>query len=388
MNDQGMNQPFDNYGKTDSGALVERDPINSYFPKEYERKLFDHIDRRFAAIWLVSFVVHFTTALYFSINPPAVTMNRSEIDRMQKQFARLVLENEDVEAPMETELLSTEKIVSKSVGKASVIKGSNSGSGDGRGIAATGNTDESYLSTRESHGAGHSTGASGREASRDKISQEVSSKGLLGLLTSSSTGQKGEGVADLLGSAAGQQRDLDKVLGDLDGLKTTGKSTSGSGEGSGVFPPGTRVRKGERTTTASGIDNLITGIGEAKSTDINRKGNFVVEEVSSIADESGVKSESRNPDAVSEVINSHNSSIQYCYQRELKQNPDMKGKLVIRFTVTPDGKVKDVKMLSSTLNNPRIEQCVFSRISRWDDFGPIDPSKGDATFRQVYTFGY
>lgn len=388
MNDQGMNQPFDNYGKTDFAALVEKDPVNSFFPKEYERKLFDHIDRRFAGIWLVSFVVHFATALYFSINPPAATMNRSEIDRMQKQFARLVLENENVEAPKESELLSTEKVITKNVARSSVIKGSSSGSGDGRGVAATGNADDQYVSTGESHGGGYSSGGSGREASRDKISQEVSSKGLLGLLTSSGSGQKGEGVADLLGNAAGQQGDLDKALGNLDGLKTTGKSTSGSGEGSGAYPPGTRARKGERTTTASGIDNLITGIGEAKSTDINRKGNFVVEELSSIADESGVKSESRNPDAVSEVINSHNSSIQYCYQRELKQNPDMKGKLVIRFTITPDGKVKDVKILSSTLNNPRIEQCVFSRISRWDDFGPIDPSKGDATFRQVYTFGY
>ena len=161
---------------------------------------------------------------------------------------------------------------------------------------------------------------------------------------------------------------------------------AGAGDGSGAY---NRSRKGERTTTTgSGIDGLIEGIGEVKSTDIGRTGSIVVEDISSIEDERGIKSESRSPDSISEVVNRHNSSIQYCYQRELKENPDLKGKLAIRFTITSDGKVKNVNVISSTLNNTRVERCVVSRISRWDDFGPIDPSKGDATFRQIYTFGY
>ncbi len=222
-------------------------------------------------------------------------------------------------------------------------------------------------------------------SSREQISQEVSSKGLLGLLTGSGSNAQGEAVTDVLGEAAGGQGDLDKVLGNLDGLKKSGKSTAGSiiKQGNGQI-----AQKGTRSTETGGIDELLVEKGQAKSTDIQRTGNIVVEEVSEVADERGIKSESRDSDKVSEVVNGHNSSIQYCYQRELKQNPDLKGKLVVRFTIGPDGKIKDVKIISSTLNSPSIERCVLSRIKRWDNFGAIDPAKGDATFRQVYTFGY
>ena len=121
---------------------------------------------------------------------------------------------------------------------------------------------------------------------------------------------------------------------------------------------------------------------------MKRKGSIIVSNISAVANEQGKKSDCRNSDEVSEVVNSHNAAIQYCYQRELKRNPDLKGKLVVRFVINPSGKVKDVKIISSTINNPRVERCVVNRIRRWDDFGAIDPAKGDATFRQVYTFGY
>ena len=84
----------------------------------------------------------------------------------------------------------------------------------------------------------------------------------------------------------------------------------------------------------------------------------------------------------------NNSAIQYCYQRELKRDPNLKGKIVVRFTIDISGKVRIVNIISSTLNNARVERCVVSRIQRWDDFGAIDASKGSESFRQVYTFGY
>lgn len=391
MNDSGIRQSSDNYPQVDLISILNGQTMGGLIPKKYQRKWLDHIDRRFALIWLGSFVVHFSLALYFTIHPPALTMQRGEIDRIQRQYARLVLNREVPPAASETEIAASKELIiigssarrgNRGPGQGSDSNvGSRAGSGGGFVVSGTQGTDA----------AG---GTSAADASRERIVQEVSSKGLLGLLTSSGSGQKAEGVADLLGDAANSEGELDRALGGLDGLKTGGRGGRSTGTGDGSVAgvpggiPGARVRKGSRTTSADGIDNLITGIGEAKSTDIKRQGSIVVEQVSSIADESGVKSESRNSEAVSEVINSHNSSIQYCYQREIKQNPDLKGKLVIRFTITPEGKVKDVKILSSTLDNPRIEQCVVSRIARWDDFGAIDPAKGDATFRQVYTFGY
>ncbi len=96
----------------------------------------------------------------------------------------------------------------------------------------------------------------------------------------------------------------------------------------------------------------------------------------------------RDFNSIFPVIKHHEASINYCYARGLKRNPNLKGKVVVRFTVTPKGNVSEVTVVSSTLNNEQVEQCIVSRMSRWNDFGEVDASKGDATFRHVYVFGY
>ncbi len=390
MNNQGNNFPYKLTGQVNENNLNESEYAYQYeyFPKEFERKLKDLYDKRFILIWIVSFIVHFSIALYFAINPPETGIQRSEIDRIQKQFATLVLEKEIKEEPIQPESFSMNNIVSEQVPISSKFQRKSGTSTDGRlQSEQTGDiSGASSISAADPGGdIGGSQGTGERQSYKEQISQQVSSKGLLGLLTGSGSNARGDAVSDVLGEAADTQGDLDKALGDLDGLKKSGKSSSRSIRNQGN---GRTVQKGIRSTEGSGINDLIAGKELIKASDIQRQGNIVVEQVSEIADERGIKSESRNSDKVSEVINRHNSSIQYCYQRELKQNSELKGKLVVRFTVTPDGKVKDVKVISSTLNNFSVERCVVSRIKRWDDFGEIDPSRGDATFRQVYTFGY
>jgi TonB family protein len=384
VSNQDGSSPFNTNDKIDSDLWSEASYEYGYFPKDFERSLKDLFDKRFVLIWMVTFVFHFSPALYFAINPPKTKYNRSEIDRIQKQFATFVLEKEIQEEPVEPEPFPAEKIVNEKVPTSSDVQ-VKSGTGTTGGFESEQGEETSIASSGESYNIGSSSGSEKRRSSREQISQEVSSKGLLGLLTGSGSNAQGEAITDVLGEAASSQRDLDKALGNLDELKKSGKSSTGRIINQGK---GHRTQKGTRSTESGGIDDLIAGKEQAKSSNIDRKGNIVVEQVSTIADERGIKSESRDPDKVSEVINGHNSSIQYCYQRELKQNPDLRGKLVVRFTVTPEGKVKDVNIISSTLNNPRIERCVVTRIRRWDDFSQVDASKGDATFRQVYTFGY
>lgn len=385
MNNQGNSLHYNNNPEINNDWLIASKDRYPNFPKKFERNFSEFFDKRFALIWMVSFIVHFSIAFYFAINPPATGFERSEIDRIQKQFATFVLDKEIEEEPIEPEQFSSvENLTSEKApgsSKSHVKGGSRSDSGSQ--TEQGGNL--SVTSSTESGDFGSSSGTEKRLSSREQISQEVSSKGLLGLLTGSGNNAKGEEITDVLGEAAGNQGDLDKVLGNLEGLKKSGKSTTGSVINQGK---GRLTQKGTRSVESGGIDELIAGKGRVKSTDIQRKGNIVVEQVSEIADERGIKSESRDSDKVSEVVNRHNTSIQYCYQRELKQNSDLKGKLVVRFIITPEGKVGDVKVISSTLNSSSIERCVISRIKRWDDFGVIDPSKGDVTFRQVYTFGY
>jgi TonB family protein len=100
----------------------------------------------------------------------------------------------------------------------------------------------------------------------------------------------------------------------------------------------------------------------------------------------GSKAANRGGDELSRVINSHNDAVEYCYKREAKLNPNLKGDLTIEFTIAYNGRVKDVRVVNSSLRNKKVESCISSRVRGWR-FKPIDRAEGDVKVRQKYIFG-
>ncbi|MBN2010604.1 AgmX/PglI C-terminal domain-containing protein [candidate division KSB1 bacterium] len=96
----------------------------------------------------------------------------------------------------------------------------------------------------------------------------------------------------------------------------------------------------------------------------------------------------RTPEQVTAVIVSHNQSIQDCYKQILKKNPAINGKIMLRFSVTPEGTIGNVEIINSTLNDVFLEKCIVRRVKRWNDFGACNPIVGDVFYRQTYVFGY
>lgn len=100
------------------------------------------------------------------------------------------------------------------------------------------------------------------------------------------------------------------------------------------------------------------------------------------------KGATRSPEEITRIIMSHNRAIQDCYKQTLKRYPKIKGKIVIRFSITPDGTVSHVNIINSTINDDKIKQCILGRVKRWNDFGYCDPEMGDLYYRQTYVFGF
>jgi len=188
----------------------------------------------------------------------------------------------------------------------------------------------------------------------------------------------GSEVADILTGKNYIQKDLDKAISGLSGIRTGG---SGKTKATNV--------KGGRSQGGGDIDDLVSGLSDTEGGSFKRTGDLVsIGESILVGGGDGTGTVGRNQDDIQGSILKHNNSVQYCYQRELKRNPNIKGKLVVRFRITPQGTVKDVEVISSTLNNRKVERCVSNRIRRWSDFGAIDSSYGDTTVRQAYAFGY
>ncbi len=64
---------------------------------------------------------------------------------------------------------------------------------------------------------------------------------------------------------------------------------------------------------------------------------------------------------IQSVIKKRNTSILYCYEKELQTNQDLRGRVVINFTIQLDGKVKGVKVVSdkTTLKDKKVSDCVL-----------------------------
>jgi outer membrane biosynthesis protein TonB len=68
---------------------------------------------------------------------------------------------------------------------------------------------------------------------------------------------------------------------------------------------------------------------------------------------------------VRRIIRRHINEVKYCYQKELQANPLLQGRLVIQFTIAATGQVVVSRVLSSTLGNAKVEQCIAMAVRRW-----------------------
>ena len=65
------------------------------------------------------------------------------------------------------------------------------------------------------------------------------------------------------------------------------------------------------------------------------------------------------------VIKRHMNQIRYCYQRELNKNPNLGGKITVKFVIAKDGGVSSAQTKTSTMKNPAVESCINSRFMRF-----------------------
>jgi hypothetical protein len=89
----------------------------------------------------------------------------------------------------------------------------------------------------------------------------------------------------------------------------------------------------------------------------------------------------RSAEALNRAVKSHYKSIAYCYKHALKKNSSLKGTLELRFVIIPEGDIGQVEIISSSLADPEMEQCIIELMMRWRIFEPVAPEYGNRTYR-------
>ncbi len=73
----------------------------------------------------------------------------------------------------------------------------------------------------------------------------------------------------------------------------------------------------------------------------------------------------RDQNEIELVFQKHKGAINRIYQRALRRDPTLQGKLVLELTIAPDGTVTRVRILSSELNDPGLEKRILAKVKRF-----------------------
>ena len=91
-------------------------------------------------------------------------------------------------------------------------------------------------------------------------------------------------------------------------------------------------------------------------------------------------SASRSREEIERVFDANKGRIFTLYNRALRENPALQGKVVLRLTIAADGRVTFCEVVSSELNDPELERGLVQRVLQFqfearDDVEPITTTK-------------
>ncbi|MFH1561867.1 MAG: AgmX/PglI C-terminal domain-containing protein [Nitrospirota bacterium] len=207
---------------------------------------------------------------------------------------------------------------------------------------------------------------------------EINSSGVLGAFKGDK--EKAALLDNLLGTGGGYGTEIDSALIGTryggGGRVAMGQGIGGQGlKGIGKGGGGTGVGIGGLGT--KGIGGGISGYGKGSIGE--KRDRLLTIQAEEIEEEGGL-----TRDIIMKYVSRYIRQIRYCYEKELQKTPHLNGKIVIKWTITPDGKVKNPTLISSSMNNGIVEGCIMRTIKliRF----PQPKGGGDVTVKFPFIF--
>ncbi|MGQ0507463.1 MAG: AgmX/PglI C-terminal domain-containing protein [Myxococcaceae bacterium] len=302
------------------------EPVKTELPPNIKGSFWQSIDQVFFMILVGSLVVHFSGATIIMLAPMPEEREMT-LEELPDRFAKILIpvKVEAPEPPKET--------------------------------AQAGGDEGKKEEKKEAPKKAEKPAAGGDPAAkRAEIAQKVASKGLLKILGSSGGG--GGAFEDVLGGGTGAGDIASALAGaggvgvaTTDALGAGGPRGGGSGKVAGI---------GELGTSGGGNVN----VGEKGDARVSGR----VKDAAPEIDSADVDRE-----ALGRYVKQRLKAIQNCYEKELKRNPSLKGKVVVRFSITPQGRASDVEIEENTVGNEAVSSCIRTVIRTWIfPFKPAD----------------
>lgn len=189
------------------------------------------------------------------------------------------------------------------------------------------------------------------------------------------------GVMDILNNIpkvndTASNQNLTAALSNIKGVRVPGGAAGvkvsaliGKGPTSGV-----QIGGAAGGVSTSGLNSLLRKDGQAGA--LGGKGDRAVSgKVVGMKSQLKKKGQGElSKEEIQKVINSHIGEIQYCYEKQLRTQPGLSGRVVLEWGVNPQGRVSVVKVAQSSLQSAAATNCMMSKLKSWK----FPPPRGGA----------
>jgi hypothetical protein len=291
------------------------------------------LDWFFTIIAAVSFLVHLSFVIYLrSVDWP----RKPDIEEVPDRFVKMVQKPEEKKPePKKVEKVEVKKEEEKKPEKKVEV--------------AEKKVEKKDVSPEEAAKRAEQKAREDAER-RARLAEQVKSTGLLKLL-GANTGEGGS-IADVLGKGD-VDRDQEKAFQGVGGVgvasgndQLRGIKSGGSGSG--------------RVANVGGLrgGGSIAGGGTGEAATEKKVSGSVKSEAPAVDGE-------LDPAMVAKEVRTRLGAIKACYERALKRNPTLSGKVVIHWTITQAGTVSGVDVESDTLGDAEVASCIKALVARW-----------------------
>ena len=169
--------------------------------------------------------------------------------------------------------------------------------------------------------------------------------GALGTIMAGDTGALNSKMAVAMSGAGGEL-----VIGHGSG----GMGFRGTGSGGGGTGGYGRIH---------GLGSIDTGGGTGRNANIGI-GRKKRKKVAKLKLSGGRSSGGCDKGDIAKNVRRRAAALRACYERQLMSKPDLKGKVTVQWTINQEGAVTRPKVVTNTINNPSVTDCVMRTINR------------------------
>src|ERR1022692_3155079 len=302
-------------------------------PASVRGSVLSDVDWFFTIIAAVSFLLHLILVIYLrNVDWP----RKPDIEAVPDRFVQMIVKKPEEKKVEEKKAVETKKEEEKPAEKKKAVSDEEK-------------KPKHEMTEEEKAKAGEEKARLDAER-RARLAEQVKSTGLLKLLGAKADGEGS--IADVLGKGD-VDRDQEKAFQGVGGVGVANNNDQLRGIKSGGTGSG-------RVASVGGLrgGGSIAGGGTGAAAAEKKVSGVVKSEAPAVDGE-------LDPAMVAKEVRSRLGAIKACYERGLKRNPNLSGKIVIHWTITQAGTVSGVDVEQDTLGDAEVASCIKSLIARW-----------------------